>query len=192
MIQKIFLFLSLVSIMIFLDPRLSEAALQKENQALESARLCNINHGESIAPRTASGNCPAPYYENEGGLCVTATEAHNVFSYIIQEDKSLDFGLSYWFGSGAHCGIIGNAKATETGWRYESADPQERCVINISIEQDMVLFDTQRDASCRQECGAQAYLGGVFLPLSAIESNNVTEESLIPEIFFNTPCKPDS
>lgn len=167
-------------------------AQPNETQQTTSARLCQINTMEVAAPRTAGGTCVPPYYENEGGLCVTARKSHNAFSYIVNEDGSLDFGLSYWFGSGAHCGIIGTARPTEKGWRYEnnmdSADPAARCAVNISIEQDLVVFDADPQAACRSECGAQGYLRNTFIPMSAVESNHVTPDSLSPEKFYNTPC----
>lgn len=164
-----------------------------QEQSGGRARLCQIATIETLMPRTADDLCPSPYYENEGALCVAATEGHNVFSYIIKDDKSLDFGLSYSFVSGHHCGIIGNAKETDDGWRYErgmdSKNPEERCGLTIRMDKDNLIFDADPDASCRVQCGAQAYLTGVVMPLSAIESTPVTQDSFRPEIFFNTPCQ---
>jgi len=158
-----------------------------------SARLCQVNIVDTLAARTKDGACVPPYYENEGGLCVSATEAHNAFTYTIKEDKSLDFGLSYWFNNGAHCGIIGNAKATAHGWRYEdnmdSPDPAERCAVDITIEGDAVFFDADPNATCRRECGASAYLSATFIPLSALESKNPDPPAQNPEDFYNTTCK---
>ena len=94
------------------------AAEKTAEAASGAARLCKIYNIEVPAARNAAGQCVAPNYENEGGLCVSLSRAHNAFSYIIREDESIDFGLSFWFASGAHCGIIGNAKQTATGWHY--------------------------------------------------------------------------
>lgn len=173
----------------------SQAAIAQDSTPAEttSARLCQVNIVDTLAARTKDGACVPPYYEDEGGLCVSATEAHNAFNYTIKEDKSLDFGLSYWFNAGTHCGIIGNAKATDYGWRYEnnmtSTNPAERCAVDITIEGDAVFFDADPDAACRMECGASAYLSGTFIPLSALESKNPAPPAQDPETFYNTPCK---
>ncbi|MCB9990065.1 MAG: hypothetical protein H6867_01635 [Rhodospirillales bacterium] len=158
----------------------------------DKARLCKIYGIETVVPRGRDNVCAAPAYENDAGLCVQGSKAHNVFTYIQKEDGSLDFGLSYWFASGAHCGIIGNAKKTDKGWRYESnldsANPLERCAVNISEQQEMIWFDADEDASCRMECGAQAHLRGTMLPLDTLDTRDVSYDDLNPETFFNTPC----
>lgn len=170
------------------------AAEKSANVAAGSARICKIYNIEVPVARNAGGQCVAPAYENEGGLCVSWSKAHNAFSYIIREDESIDFGLSFWFASGAHCGIIGNAKQTDTGWHYEnnmdSENPAERCSVDIKIVGDHLTFYADPQASCRAECGAAAQLRGLMLPFSAIESRSVTPADLHPEKFFNTPCKP--
>ncbi len=165
----------------------------QDSEVVTSARFCKVYKIENPHPAPA-GICQAPGYTNDAGSCVTYSEVSNAFSYIVQDDKSLDFGLSYWFGQGAHCGIIGNAKPTETGWRYENdmdaADPRRSCAFDITIEDDMLVFDADPAASCRMECGAHAQMRGIIMPFCALEGgNNVTASALDPEVVFNTPCR---
>src|SRR5690606_20130065 len=136
-----------------------------------------IYHIENPVRRKANGDCPAPAYVNDPGLCVMPGTVNNAFTYIEREDRSLDFGLSFWFGGGAHCGIIGNAKYTGEGWRYEhnmdAEDPRRRCAVNITAKNEFIIFDADPQATCRMECGAQAQLRGVMIPFDAVETRNV-------------------
>jgi hypothetical protein len=160
-------------------------------QGKASGRLCNVYHIEQITPTRGDGACLSPSFRNEVGQCVHSSQIHNAFTYIINEDDSLDFGLSYWFASGAHCGISGQAESTgRNQWRYESNldDPEKSCAVDISIQSDMVFFDADPVASCRWDCGASARLIGVTLPLSSAEGHRITQEDLNPEYMFNTPC----
>lgn len=184
------LFLSAAMLVGFGAPGSVWAQEQTKN---DEARLCKVYYMESVVPRQRNGTCPPSSSANEAGQCIVVSEAHNVFTYIQRDDRSLDFGLSYWFASGAHCGIIGNAKYTGEGWRYESnmdaEDPRQRCALNIIPKDDYVLFQTDPQATCRMECGAQAQLDGVFMPYDAVESRNVEPQDLEPEVFYNTPCR---
>lgn len=164
-----------------------------QEDASDQARLCKVYYIESVLPPLRDGQCPPSTSVNEAGQCVMVTEASNVFSYIQQDNRDLRFGLSYWFGTGAHCGITGAAKYTGEGWRYESNmdsdNPQMRCALNIIPEDNAFLFRTDPDATCRMECGAQARLDGVRLPYDAVESHTVKPQDLEPETFYNTPCR---
>ncbi len=124
-----------------------------------------------------------------GRLC----KNDNSFTYMIRRNGSMDFGLSVWFDSGANCGIIGRAKRTDSGWRYEAPrnnknqDPPG-CTVNIKIEGGHVIFATDPIDDCREECGAQAYLQDFRLPLESSEDVKITNDDLSPEKVFNTPC----
>lgn len=110
---------------------------------------------------------------------------YNAFSYIVQENGTMDFGVSFWFESGANCGLTGNAKPTNTGWRYETED----CILDIKIEGSAVRFETDEDKNCQSACGAQASLQGMSLPLAYEEGRSIKPDDLSPETFFNAPCK---
>ena len=170
---------------------LAAASYAQESATSDKARLCKIYNIETVIPRVKDNICPG--YENDAGLCVRSSQVHCVFSYIQKDDGGLDFGLSFWFASGAHCGLIGNAKPTDGGgWRYEdnmqAENPAERCAVTISEQGGMVWFDADETASCRAQCGAQAHLRGVAIPLSALDSRDVKPSDFNPEVFFNTPC----
>ena len=110
---------------------------------------------------------------------------NNAFAYEIQKDGRMNFGLSFWFPSGANCGIIGNAQRTDSGWFYEVPG----CTVAIQIQDGYVTFAVHPENSCRAECGAQAYLSGTKLPLSSFEGPLESPGDLTPRKFYNTPCK---
>ena len=179
--------LSLAAIFLTMSGTAGEVHAQEK----AAGRLCDVFTIEQITPTKADNTCYQPSYRNEVGQCVHATETHNAFTYIINQDNSLDFGLSYWFGSGHSCSIIGSAESTgKNKWRLQRDldDPAKSCTLDISIQNEMVIFDTLPESSCRYSCGAQAQLIGVTLPLSAAESTKITRADLDPEVMFNTPC----
>lgn len=162
-------------------------AFSGQNVAAQGTRLCKIYNIETVAPPEAEyAGCQAPYYWNDGGLCVQHAEANNNFAYIVNQDGSLIFGLSWWFGTGSRCGIIGRAAQAKDGWRYNSG---AGCVVDIRIYKDNIVFNADPMADCRAECGASALLQNTMIPMSAVEQRKIGMKFFEPEVFFNTPCR---
>ncbi len=172
---------------------LSSAVQAQETGQNDRARFCKAYYVETSAYRGPRGQCLPPGQLNDAGICTEVTEVNNVFSYIQQEDGSLDFGLSFWFEGGHHCGIIGNARETAEGWVYENnmdaEHPREQCKVFIRTENNALVLNADMNASCRSECGAQAYIEDVMFPLDSFETRRVVQQDFNPEVFYNTPCR---
>lgn len=151
----------------------------------------------SLACSSAADSAPPP--ENtavSGKYCVTGAEGKGLKLFAAQPstDKSLNFGLSVWFESGQHCGVIGNAKAVDGGWRYtpksNSGDPAKDCILNISVADGEIVVNADANGQCQESCGGGAAISDIHFPLAAQESQTIEREAFEPETFFNTECTP--
>lgn len=120
---------------------------------------------------------------NAGLFC----EDDRLFSYIRQDDGSINFGLEYWFESGAHCGLTGNAHKTDSGWLYETED----CKLDISVRSGSIILETpDEEKLCQSACGSRGYLQGLAFPVSSRVNRKITPQDIMPENLATMTCSP--
>lgn len=130
-----------------------------------------------------------------GRYCIAAGPAIQLLGAKPNEDGSLQFGLSVWFESGQHCGVIGTAKPNPAGgWRYEeninSENEQERCAIDIKPVDGGVFINADENASCRYACGGGVAIYNLAFPPQSQESKRAASGLFDPETLYNTTCTP--
>ena len=151
----------------------------------------------------ATDTKPAPQPANEakapesitGRYCVSAGPATQLLGAKHNSDGTLEFGLSVWFESGQHCGVIGNAKPNPAGgWRFEeninSENEEERCGIDIKMVNGEVVVNADENASCRSACGGGAAISNLTFPPQSLENKRAAAGLFEPETLYNTTCTP--
>jgi hypothetical protein len=144
--------------------------------------------GTDAAPKATSSTLSGQYSVR----AAPPATANQILAVNPNADGTIQFGLSVWFESGQHCGVIGTAQPNGKGkWRYEdsltSDIEEDRCAIDITQGADgKITLNADAKAQCQSTCG-----GGVAI--SDIEFPNGSQTSSTPagdilndaEKFFN-------
>lgn len=130
-----------------------------------------------------------------GRYCIASGPAIQLLGAKPQENGDLQFGLSVWFDSGQHCGVIGTAKQNPAGgWRYEenmtSENEEERCGIDIKPVEGGVFINADEKAACSFACGGGAAISNLAFPPQSQESKRAASGLFDPETLYNTTCTP--
>jgi hypothetical protein len=148
----------------------------------------------------AMDQAPDPKNESSasisGKYCVNGADGKGLKLFMAQpsSEQSLNFGLSVWFESGQHCGLVGNAKAIGGGWRYtpksNSGDPSKDCILDINVRDGEIIVNADAAGQCLESCGGGSAISDIRFPLASKESTPVSRTDFEPETLFNTACTP--
>lgn len=169
----------------------SANAMAQQTSQFEGGKICYTYQADILQNRLTDGTCPADSFEHGDDKCLKAVTYNNNFTFILNDDNSMDFGFSYWFPTGVNCGVIGIAKETENGWLYvnDTLKPTEKCEIEITMDDTNITLNAVEGAECKAQCGSGAGIVDMKFPISYIESKNVWPVDLTPERIYNASCK---
>ena len=167
------------------------SAQAQTTSQFEGGKICYSYKTEISQRPSVDGVCLEGATRNETGQCITNTTFYNSCVFILNEDDSMDFGFSYWFPSGANCGLTGVAAKTDAGWHYSKDTdlPSERCEIDITMDGETITLKSEEGARCAAQCGIGAAVENLRFPMQNITSKNVLPIDLLVENIIETKCE---
>ena len=170
---------------------MTSLAQAQETSQFEGGKICYKYQTEITQRRNSLGECMQGATVNERGQCVTNTVFYNNFAFILNDDDSMDFGFSYWFPSGANCGVTGIAVKTDDGWHYsnKTENESELCEIDITMDGQTIQLESTDGARCAAQCGVGGVVTNIQYPMEYIRSKTVYPGDLLVSNLIETGCE---
>jgi hypothetical protein len=170
----------------------SFSAKAESFHSFEGGRICNETTKILTMDADPQHGCLPEFALNEDGKCAAEKPESRKFAFILNENKTLDFGINYWSYSGHNCMVHGNAVETDDGWLYQSGinanDDFDKCYLTIRMSENDITLETREQAACASYCGTNATLDGLSFPLATLVSMNMTPAMLHEDIHDDLPC----